>query len=63
MHSGCVSGSEENLDIKGASKTPKILLNPIKRDAVGAVVVAIAVVVLMAVVSGSDTTGGHGHAH
>lgn len=30
---------------------------------VGAVVVAIAVVVLMAVVSGFDTSGGHGHAH
>jgi hypothetical protein len=30
---------------------------------VGAVIVAIAVVVLMAVVSGFDTTGGHGHAH
>jgi len=30
---------------------------------VGAVTVAIAVVVLMAVVSGFDTTGGHGHAH
>jgi hypothetical protein len=30
---------------------------------VGAVIIAIAVVVLMAIASGFDTTGGHGHAH
>lgn len=30
---------------------------------IGAVVIATAIVVLMAVVSGFDTTGGHGHAH